>query len=326
MTSRDSGVDSSTGAPLGTQCDHGAQCASAVCVGGLCCSRGCGECEVCSPAGECVPHRDCTYAVCDAGVCRLALAPLGAPCESQAGCESGFCANGVCCESTCAGTCQHCGAEGYCNEFPQSDTHCEAVTCPPDTACLSYDAPRASACAGLGTCAGPEHCVPRYGGAGLSCAEGLLCDGHGECALDVATFGNATRVCPSSTVPGSIEARAGLNGEALCWLDFLFEGVVQGTVIVQGGIATVSENPASRIISVYLYNTLPMDLDPPREPTVVRSGKAQAYDASGVLLPGCVAVDNAKDGWGVTATFDGPTCRDAAYVLVTAHESLSGDL
>jgi hypothetical protein len=59
---------------------------------------------------------------------------------------------------------------------------------------------------------------------------------------------------------------------------------------------------------------------------VHQSAKTQAYDAAGVLLPGCVAVDNAKDGIWVEAVFTGPTCRNAVFARVTAHSSANGDL
>ncbi len=58
-----------------------------------------------------------------------APAPLGEPCTAAAGCESGYCVDGVCCESACDGVCESatCGSSGECI-VADAATVCRAAT------------------------------------------------------------------------------------------------------------------------------------------------------------------------------------------------------
>jgi hypothetical protein len=81
---------------------------------GSTCSRGC-------PSGDtiCMPDHYCT----GDEQCAAKKASGGA-CASDHECLSGFCANGVCCDSACAGPCASCnqsGSEGRCTLLPNPD-------------------------------------------------------------------------------------------------------------------------------------------------------------------------------------------------------------
>jgi len=98
-----------------------------------------------------------------------ALVEAGGYCATAADCKSGFCADGICCRSDCAGTCQSCSVEGS-----------------------------------IGTCtnvpvgADPRHDCPDDGAA--SCGRDGSCDGTGACALYGAGTICRGQSCASSTV------------------------------------------------------------------------------------------------------------------------------
>jgi hypothetical protein len=71
--------------------------------------------------------------VCSNGECLLAQ---GQPCASNGDCASEACANGVCCDSLCDGTCQACDLPdqpGTCGDVLDGTTH---PKCPPGQACM----------------------------------------------------------------------------------------------------------------------------------------------------------------------------------------------
>jgi MYXO-CTERM domain-containing protein len=77
-----------------------ASCAPNECRDGFCTEscrsdRDCSDNAFCTPAGSCVPKR-----------------PNGRDCQRDAECDLGFCTDGVCCSSRCAGQCESCRDEG----------------------------------------------------------------------------------------------------------------------------------------------------------------------------------------------------------------------
>lgn len=136
---RDLGADSPAGTPdadqacgdlgrcnlsLGALCALGAECASGVCADGVCCTSSCeGPCRSCnqpSAMGTCQaysvgtnPESECSNgATCNgAGACGAPPPPNlpnGQMCSSGTQCASGFCVDGVCCNSRCAEPCYTC--------------------------------------------------------------------------------------------------------------------------------------------------------------------------------------------------------------------------
>ena len=113
----------------GSACGSNAECVSGACVDGVCCTNACaGPCRSCNQpnaTGVCQafpqgtdPERDCASgATCNgAGSCGAAPPPdkaNGQLCAAGAECKSGFCTDGVCCDTACDSPCQNCGS-GTC--------------------------------------------------------------------------------------------------------------------------------------------------------------------------------------------------------------------
>ena len=106
----------------------------------------------------------------------------GFACKDGTECRSGFCADGVCCTSTCEGSCQACDQEGKlgrCLPVPDGQDPDDECAEEPITSCG-----RDGACDGAGACR-------RYP-AGMVCVPGgcdnatersaRLCDGKGTCS------------------------------------------------------------------------------------------------------------------------------------------------
>jgi hypothetical protein len=154
---------------------------------------------------------------------------LGAACSTGAGCASGNCVHGICCNTDCRQRCWSCGLPGSlgtCTATPAGDDpHDDCAAESPSTC------GRTGACDGVGNCTlhptGTECRAP-------TCAAGVetaanLCDGTGRC------MAGATRACPlvectadqcavecSTTVPcasGSqcVSGRCTGNGPTLYW-------------------------------------------------------------------------------------------------------------
>jgi len=142
-----------------------------------------------------------------------ALAPgaeIGAACGVADDCKSGFCFDGVCCRSDCAGLCQSCnqpGSVGTCTNAPVgSDPRNE---CPDDgvAGCM-----RDGYCDGTGACAlfarGTICKTPSCTGSTVTFA--ALCDGEGECG---AATSNS---CAPYTCGGDGKCRATCATSADC--------------------------------------------------------------------------------------------------------------
>jgi hypothetical protein len=99
--------------------------------------------------------------------------PLGGACDVGGSCESGFCADGVCCNKECTGECLACtaelkaeGADGVCGPSPKGQ---------PDSACKA----RSQICGVTGICDGDGACAVHVDGD--SCDdEGAVCK-KGKC-------------------------------------------------------------------------------------------------------------------------------------------------
>ncbi len=198
----------------GASCTLAGECASGFCADGVCCSTACsGTCVSCKavdqasgtdgvcgpvkagadPSSECKDDGSpsCNQnGFCDgSGACQKYSVSAGcAPqaCTSGSQCSSGHCEDGICCDKAC-GMCQACTAakKGF-----GADGVCENVTADsdPDDECpLGPNYP--TSCLADGTCDGSGKCRA-FAKDTVSCgttqcsqgsAEGLLCNGAGQC-------------------------------------------------------------------------------------------------------------------------------------------------
>lgn len=113
----------------GGACSVDGDCDTGHCVDGACCgTASCGTCEACNLAtpGTCsavtsaADPDTCTGVnTCDsAGACKKSI---GSACSAAGDCGSNFCAQGVCCNAACTGSCESCGQAaslGTCSVLP----------------------------------------------------------------------------------------------------------------------------------------------------------------------------------------------------------------
>lgn len=197
--------------PNGSACGAAAECTNGSCADGVCCGSACGACQACTGAnGTCVAVKNaddpdsCTGAsTCDgAGAC---LKKQGQSCTSPAQCITGQCADGVCCNKACTGSCEYCGGN--------SATNTAAGTCGNISG-----APRAGhpACSGTGacqgTCDGSQSACKMPGSATMCRPASCSADNAAE-----AAFCNGTGTCPSSLITGcSPEQSCKSNAQCGC--------------------------------------------------------------------------------------------------------------
>ena len=163
----------------GGTCDGAGTCntpAPSACFPFIC---GLNACEsTCTKDGDCAPGQYCSAA----GSC--GLKPNGAVCQLGTDCQSGICAQGVCCATACTGTCLSCalvGGLGACSPVPSGGSD-------PAGICANQGAP---SCGTTGFCNGAGGCQLYSAGtqcAASSCPAGSTldtlvrtCDGAGTC-------------------------------------------------------------------------------------------------------------------------------------------------
>lgn len=197
-----------------TPCVNPSDCPSGFCVDGVCCNAACtGFCRACTAAkkgsgvdGTCGtigvgldPDNECPNTCNGLGGCsKVAIyLGLGADCSQGSQCASGYCVEGVCCDSSCTGTCQACtvafkgsGTNGTCgNIAPNTD---------PQNECAAGD------CNGLGACGAPPGASPD----GSACASGNTCS-SGYCVDGVCCGSACTGLCQACTAS---KKGSGTNG------------------------------------------------------------------------------------------------------------------
>ncbi len=187
---------------LGETCSLGnSACASGFCVDGVCCSTGCdGTCTACNGAGICTnvanltPDVGCSgNSVCNGnGACLLTS---GKACTVGEACLSGFCADGVCCNSTCNGICEACNLTnslGVCSAVPsqQQDTNtCEKPgVCNGSRACVSSNG---------NSCSSPGNCLSGF------CVDDVCCDS--SCSGQCQSCNLSGKLGTCSLVPSGVQ-------------------------------------------------------------------------------------------------------------------------
>ncbi|WP_437937375.1 Kelch repeat-containing protein [Sorangium sp. So ce341] len=107
---------------------------------------------------------------------------LGAGCDTDSDCNSGFCADSVCCDAACAGPCDACAAAAGASQ----DGVCTPVTgvaCDDADACIAGGVCEAGACVGGG--AAPD---------GTPCSDGDVCSTASVCEAG-ACVGSSVAEC-----------------------------------------------------------------------------------------------------------------------------------
>jgi len=156
---------------------------------------------------------------------------LGETCSAGDDCESGQCADGVCCNEACSGVCMQCDAAdsvGTC-VAAASDTACGELECPPSTDCREYTADDlANNCADKGVCVTEASCTIMNDPDDATCGttgEPGLCDGEGECVIEgKAGLGDT---CAMDDDCASLYCVEGLAGGSIC-CDAPCDGVCEG--------------------------------------------------------------------------------------------------
>ena len=135
-----------------------------------------GQCKTtCTTDGDCLAPNTCMNGSCG-------KVPIGATCTSDVECNTGICAQAVCCATACPGACASCalpGSAGVCTPLPAAQA-----------------APTGQ-CTDLGT---------------ASCGTNGLCDGAGNCQVYAPTTVCAAGVCAA----GLQTPAAKCNGKGAC--------------------------------------------------------------------------------------------------------------
>jgi hypothetical protein len=96
----------------------------------------------------------------------------GQPCTGAAMCHSGFCADGVCCNTACVGPCEQCNGAGHAGQCTPAPANTD-----PREKCRAATGGHLSC---NGTCNGTGQCA--FPGATTRCELCSACDGAGTCA------------------------------------------------------------------------------------------------------------------------------------------------
>ena len=172
-------------------CTNSFDCgAKRACTGGICVDY----------AASCVADADChADYFCDGSSCAKQL-KIAAPCQRATQCISGACADAVCCESSCNGTCESCIA---------------ATNAIADGKCAPYAAgtdPEQECAAGLG-CDGAGACTKKA--LASACESGAEC-ATGFCADGVCCGGACDGVCQKCGTDGICARVTSLEDAGTC--------------------------------------------------------------------------------------------------------------
>lgn len=206
----------------GEACAAPTECQSGRCIGGTCCDSSCdGGCQGCS-SGTCSSLQSgaidplCNGTVCQGGTgcptscmadadcapthhCAMGMCavdkPLGGTCGRADECGSGFCADGVCCNTACDAGCQTClgATAGTCSAMPANsvDPLCGAYLCRGATSCPTSCGSQGECVAG-GMCTN-NRCVANFG-LGTPCVVGSDCS-SGYCSDGVCCDTDCNQPC-----------------------------------------------------------------------------------------------------------------------------------
>jgi hypothetical protein len=179
-----------------SECDGEGACVPAApiaCAPYLCDGQSCRV--TCTDDSQCVPPR-----ICGNGSCGKRGG--GQTCGAADQCESGFCVDGVCCESACTGRCTTCAsakARGKCLPVPAGNADLRALAPNPDPAAVCADQ-GPQKCGANGRCDGKGGCESYRDN--TICAPGS-CDPKANASTppNVCRVGRCERPAPQSCAP-----------------------------------------------------------------------------------------------------------------------------
>jgi len=196
----------------------------------------------CSTDGQC-SGVDSTKPYCDTGVC-TAKKPKGRTCSMNTDCNSNFCADGYCCNTSCLNQCTSCAETGSLGTCVNRVGNVLTGSTPSRTACTG----------GLcgGTCNGVSP-VCAYPGAltacgGTSCAGTTLttpgtCNGSGTCNPTTQVCSGTTPTC--NAADGKCSYCVAVAASASYKRVFLTSQVYKGNASVSGGPDAICASAAT---------------------------------------------------------------------------------
>ncbi|MDB4980834.1 MAG: uncharacterized protein JWM82_1586 [Myxococcales bacterium] len=208
------GVCTNDSKATGKPCTAGGQCKSSYCIDGFCCGSPCNNtCYSCgNPGAEGIctaitaglPDHSATTA-CDGatqyctggGACGMDKKANGNTCTVATDCGSGFCVDGLCCNSTCTGVCQACNVAGSLGK---------CVNVAPGT----QDTNSTPACAGEQYCDAAATCQSGLKANGLTCSDMSQC-GSKNCVDGVCCDSACGDTCYACNLPGTVGTCSGLT-------------------------------------------------------------------------------------------------------------------
>lgn len=196
----------------GDTCDAAGQCTdggTSPCTPYTCNATGLSCLTACSTSSECVGTHFCNT---QGGVCTVKKAN-GQTCQGADQCTSGNCADGVCCNNACGGTCKACntpGSVGTCLNAPAGST---------ESGCTGT-----MACNGAGACAADDGqtCTMASQCASGHCVDGYCC--NTTCTANCQACNNAATLGTCGNIAqGTVDAACGstnttCNATGLCKL------------------------------------------------------------------------------------------------------------
>ena len=250
---KDTCTSDATGVTVGTCGATGCSPQFKSCEGYRCQGDAC--LDSCTTNDQCAINFYCTKM----GKCEHVL-DKGDPCTSGSECDSGFCVDKVCCDTSCTGFCDSCNSEdtgkadGTCTgRSPTRGPRAGNTTCDP-----SDDEP----CGNTGLCDGKGNCAKASPGTpcdqdatrdGYACDDQgrqsiqMLCDGQGVCTntnTDCKGY-----VCDPQTSLCAIRCNAGVDNPLDSKQTLCASGLVCGLTTGQCGEGSVCLPPAQYIES-----------------------------------------------------------------------------
>jgi hypothetical protein len=186
-------------------CTGSGACGGECTPGSRRCDPASGVPQLCSNAGAWQNQAACARG-CQSGSCIPQLGP-GLACGSARDCTSGFCVDGVCCQSQCGGVCAQCEAGTGACITPATDPDCDPVVCSSNECRVSSGNITSNLCRARGQCKDQGDCNFTALVAGTPCdvatSSRSLCDGQGNCTDPIVQCGSVSCEIETDTSVGT---------------------------------------------------------------------------------------------------------------------------